>query len=437
MESTPSADPRPGKPAEWYEVNPQARMSFTRLASHRRCPGWYRYQYLEWHRTWNTPILRAGHVVQGVLERVFDGVPAEDVTFESLEERALARAGILFERQWEQEQRAHEEDPNGHGPWDLPRPRYEGFLRQGIRWHLREVRARLDRLHPRTGESIDLPELSGVAAAWEAVRPWHAPSDALSLESVPGGFFQGEYDLVYSWTGARRIVDLKASSGSSPFSGEIELQLLSYAYMERALGRGRPEGIEAWFLGAEEPRVFDVPEDAELDALGKEVVDLIEVSGSEKGFGEWDPAGFPPEPTQVEGFAAASGDASAWCAYCPASFTCEKSGKEAPAPGSGLDLLDPPETGSGSVQGLVLGVGEPRERADGRVKRRFTLCNRTGTRSFTWDDATVKRLIDAGLRSGRVVRITDLRPWKHPRSGAVMLFDSRTTRLEMPGESPG
>ena len=93
--------PQPGKPASWYESNPHAKISFTRLASWRRCPAWYRHQYLDWHRTWSTPVLRVGHVVQAVLEKVFDNVPADDVTLEILEERALARMEVLFPRLWE------------------------------------------------------------------------------------------------------------------------------------------------------------------------------------------------------------------------------------------------------------------------------------------------------------------------------------------------
>ncbi|HMS18370.1 MAG TPA: PD-(D/E)XK nuclease family protein, partial [Planctomycetota bacterium] len=83
--------PRITRDAEWYDANPHARMSFSRLATYERCPAWFRHQYLDWHRTWELPVLRAGHLVQNALERVFDSEPAADVTLESLQERARGR----------------------------------------------------------------------------------------------------------------------------------------------------------------------------------------------------------------------------------------------------------------------------------------------------------------------------------------------------------
>ena len=101
----------PRRPPEWYRDHPHARSSFSRLATHRRCPAWYRYQYLDWHRAWAPAVTRAGQAVQEALERLFDAEPAEDVGREDLEERALARAAIHFERAWDAQERSHETDP--------------------------------------------------------------------------------------------------------------------------------------------------------------------------------------------------------------------------------------------------------------------------------------------------------------------------------------
>lgn len=426
--------PRNRKPPAWYQANPHAKFSFTRLSSWRRCPAWFRHVYLEWHRTWSIPVMRAGHAVQEALERTFDASPGGDIDLETLGARAFSRMKTIFDAAWERERKAHEADPNGLGPWDLPKERYEGYVRQGLVFHLGEVRARLESRRPRTGEPLDLPPVDDVGAAWTAVRPWHAPHDvdiSAAMECIPDGWFQGQYDLVYDWTGGRRIVDLKASAGRSLFSTEIELQLRSYAFMERELGRGRPEGIEAWFLGRPEPLVFDVPDDASLDAFAAEVNELIEKSGSERGFGEWSAEDFAPAPEQLEGFAAQPGDASGWCSVCPAAFTCPKTARNAPPPRDAVPFDRAPEKPEVAVSGLVLGVAEPQEKAGGKVTRRFTLANTTGPRSFTWEAAAVSRLVAGGLKAGRVVRISGIRPWIHPSSGDALFYDTPGTRIEV------
>jgi hypothetical protein len=426
------------RPPEWYRDHPHARSSFSRLATHRRCPAWYRYQYLDWHRAWAPAVARAGQAVQEAFERIVDGEPAADVALDGLAERAANRAEYYFERIWAREAKAHEEDPNGRGPWDLPRSRYAGYLRRGIEWHVTEVAARLDGCHPRTGERLDLPPLESVRDAWVDVRPVHLPpgtSPVEGLEATPKGYFQGQCDLAYDWTGARRLADLKSSGGRSPFSTEIRTQLVAYAYLERELGRAAPEGLEAWFLGQDEPMLFLPPDDAEMDALDAEVRGLIVLSGHEQDYGSWDEADFPPEPAPVPGHEPAAGEPSAWCSFCPASVLCPRTEKRAPAPGEGAPFDRLPEqapAGGVCVEGLVLGVGEPIEKND-RVRRRFTLANATGFRSFGWDGDDVQRLIEQGLGAGRTVRVTGLKPWKAP-SGDVLLYPTPRSRLDVLAE---
>jgi hypothetical protein len=418
-------DPAPRTP-EWFRRFPFQRASFTRLAVYERCPAWYRYAYLDWHRSWQTPAQRVGHAVQAALQGTFDGRPGEDVRPDSLESRARARARRLFEREFAQAQRDHERDPNGLGPFDLDFDRYYGYVEQGLDWHLDEVRARLDRRHPRTGRRLDLPAAPNLAQAWEDVRPWHAQGEG-DLESVPDGSFQGQYDLVYSWTGGRRIADLKASAGKSVFATEIARQLLSYAWMERELGRGPVEGLEVWFLGAAAPQSFPVPDSAALDAFGRDVLALLDRSGV--GAEEPpDPAAFGPAPAQVPGFKPQGRDPSAWCAWCPAAYGCPLVSREVPpAPGGRRDVL----------AGLVLGVGQPQEKADreGRLRqrRRFTLANSSGIASHGWDADQMEPLLHAGLRAGRVVEITGLRPWSPPGSDRHFVYPSPATRLRVLG----
>jgi hypothetical protein len=103
----------------------------------------------------------------------------------------------------------------------------------------------------------------------------------------------------------------------------------------------------------------------------------------------------------------------------------------APDPEGAIDFSKPPEEGSLTIGGLVLGIGEATPKANGKVTRRFTLANVSGVRSFTWDAASVSRLVVGGLRAGRVVRIGGVRPWRHPASGDILFFDSPSTRIEV------
>ena len=429
----PEREGRSLRPPEWYEENPHAKISFSRLAVFRRCPAWYRHQYVEWHKAWSPAVTRAGHAVQEAFEEAIHVEP--DGVGDDARELLRWTSGVaatVFPPHWESARRAHEEDPNAVGSWDLEQDRYLSYLRTALRFHVEEALARFELRHPRTGRALDLPPLADLTEAWNAVRPWHVEGaePLAGMETVPGGFFQGQYDLVYEWTGGRRIVDLKASGGGSPFSTEIEIQLLAYAYLERSLGRGRPEGLEAWFLGKSAPDVFAVPEDTALDAFENEVLRLVERSGYHRGFGQWRPQDFPVQPSTPEGHRAAPGDASAWCAFCPAAVVCPKASALPPSAEPGIRFDAPQSQGPVALRGLVMGVGLPTRRRD-KETRRFTLANATGVRSFTWERPVVDELIQEGLRAGNVVLIEGVNPWRHPRSGDVLLFPTARTRLRV------
>ena len=429
--------PRITRDAEWYDANPHARMSFSRLATYERCPAWFRHQYLDWHRTWELPVLRAGHLVQNALERVFDSEPAADVTLESLQERARGRFRSLLQKAWEAEKIAYEKNPNAYGSYDLSIDRYLAYGERGLEFHIQELRARLACRHPRTGQKLPIPEVASIAEAWREVRPQHAKHGAAmgeTMEHVPEGYLQGEYDLVYTWTGGRRIVDLKASGGDSPFSKEVQRQLASYALLEARLGRGAPEGMEAWFLGKGEPVCFPQPAAEALTSLDDAVQTLIERAGSERGFGDWDPREFPAAPAPVPGFEAEGANPSIWCSFCPAALVCSRSEAEKVPPRDGIDLSDPSRGNRTQVRGVVLGVGEARDRSTGKQTRRFTLGNGNAAASFTWPSHVVERLIQSGLRAGRVVRLSGLRAWKHPASGTVLWYDTPATELDVEEE---
>ncbi len=410
--------------AEWFAEHPFARLSFSRLATYERCPAWYRFAYVDWHRAWSIPVQRVGHAVQEALQRTFDATPAADVTLDALSQRAGERALAHFRKLFAEAKVAHEADPNGLGPFDLSEARYAGYVRRGLEWHIAEVAARLARRHPRTGAALSLPEAASVAEAWAAVRPWHAGGER-DLEVVPAGHFQGQYDLVYSWTGGRRIVDLKASAGTSPFSTEITRQLNSYAWMERAMGRGRPEGLEAWFLGSDAPRTYAVPSEAELDEFAADLNRLLERSIPEEEGARADPTAFEPDPAPLAHYPPQNGDPSAWCQYCPAAYSCPRVKRVVPeAPADDAPIL----------QGMVLGVGEAR--MGKKLERRFTLVNSQGTQSQKWAEADLARFFPAGFRAGATVRIEGLKPWRPPGGGFVRFYPQAQTRLTLLSAAP-
>ncbi len=427
--------------ASYWADNPWARMSFSRFAAHRRCPAWYRHTALDWHATWTTPPQEAGHVVQDVLQAVFDNNPATDVTAEDLEGRAAKRVGINFAKAWGAAVQTYAANPNAVGSFDISEEQYAGYARQGLAFHTAEVAAWLQDRHPRTGARIGLPAFGAVGDAWVAVRPWHAPETVPGEhwnEVIPQGWFQGQYDLVYEWTGARRIVDLKASSGSSVFSSEIGHQLMAYAFMERALGRGSPEGLEGWFLGAAEPKVFAVPDEEATDAFGESVKALLLRSGV--GDAPWSREDFSARPEQVAGCAVPAGAASAWCGVCPAALTCKLSGQKAPGVGAGVALSEKLPTGKGlSIEGLVCGIKAPKTKTarDGstKVTRRITIVNEGGYASFGWDERDCQRLFREGLRSGRVVRVKGLNSWATPDGARILYFAGAQSHAEVLSES--
>jgi|GEM_PF-5396423 hypothetical protein len=427
--------------ASWWQSNPWARMSFSRLAAYRRCPAWYRFTSLDWHASATGPEQEAGHVVQDVLQRVFDGNPASDVSAADLGERAHARGARLLEKAWDEATRAFAENPNAIGDFAaLDRANYAGFIRRGLDFHLREVHAWLSDRHPRSGKRVGLPAFGAVIDAWTGTRPWHAPASSSegepALEVIPQGWFQGQYDLVYEWTGGRRIVDLKASTGTSIFSPEISEQLLSYTFMERALGRGSPEGLEAWFLGKEEPMLFPVPDENATNAWAEGVRALLVKSGV--GGPRPDPEAFAPHPEQPAGRSASPGAASAWCSVCPAAYGCPLSGKKAPSAGQGVALTPILPKGRGlSIEGIVLGMkGARMER--GKQKRRITFANESGVASFKWDESDCQDMFARGLRAGAVVRVTGLNSWSPENAPEqVFYFTSPKTTAEVLAESWG
>lgn len=140
--------------------------------------------------------------------------------------------------------------------------------------------------------------------SWELSRPWFVDPDAakFSMNAIhPDHWFQGEYDLVYSWDGTVTIVDLKASLGANDRSGDYVRQLRMYA-MLWYITHGRSETVGAlqiWYLGHPSIKDIDVPSLDELRQMEEELQEMWVELKQEQPIRE----NCPPEPAPMRGFA--------------------------------------------------------------------------------------------------------------------------------------
>ena len=152
--------------------------------------------------------------------------------------------------------------------------------------------------HPLAGEG----DVSWTEA-WEVARPWFVDPDAPSftMNAVhPDHWFQGEYDLVYRWTGAPVIVDLKASVGANDRSGDYVEQLNLYAMLWHATHNRsqRVDGLQIWYLGHPSIKTVPVPSLEHMETLEAKMQDLWRLLKVEPPSRE----DCPPEPKPVRGF---------------------------------------------------------------------------------------------------------------------------------------
>ena len=221
---------------------------------------------------------------------------------ESMTEWARARADRHFEREWGVARESWEEDPNRIGDWGSFEASRKGealeMVYAGIEFHLDELEDciaaeggplfdnwRVGKNRPKWPAPDGLPynhsrphicaESEGKITwyeAWEVARPWFCDPDAglFALSSVhPEGWLQGEYDLVYRWTGEIRIHDVKASVGTSDFSFGYPEQLATYAYLWWATHERREmvAELEIWYLGVPVRKKIPLPDEEALIRL--------------------------------------------------------------------------------------------------------------------------------------------------------------------------
>jgi hypothetical protein len=139
--------------------------------------------------------------------------------------------------------------------------------------------------------------------AWEISRPWFVDPDAkpFMMNAVhPEHWFQGEYDLVYSWNGKVRIIDIKASLGNNDRSGDYVKQLRMYAFLWWNTHEKKQEvdGLEIWYLAANSQKMVEKPSKQEMEEMGVELKELwVELRESTPDIEDC-----PPQPAPMRSF---------------------------------------------------------------------------------------------------------------------------------------
>jgi len=227
---------------------------------------------------------------------------------QSLEAWALARVEVHFDVCWEAAVADWKSSPNHSGSVaDADPEEALEMTRAGIRMHLDQVEACLDvgggprfpqwraggiRGHwpapdgfPRTWierhpAAIDSGDITW-CEAWEVARPWFVDPDAgqwKQTTSHPEEWFQGEYDMVYYWTGSIRIIDLKASIGRGDRSGGYidQLRLYCWLWWETHGRADEVEALEIWYLGTGSIKDVPRPNPEEMQTLSDELEELYQ-----------------------------------------------------------------------------------------------------------------------------------------------------------------
>ena len=173
--------------------------------------------------------------------------------------------------------------------------------------------------------------------AWEISRPWFVDPDGSSFSETtchPDDWFQGEYDLVYRWTGGIRIVDLKASVGKGDRSGGYieQLRLYSWIWWETHERNNEVEGLEIWYLGPGTVKDVPMPNESEMLEYNDELEKLYQKIHSKVP----DITDCPPEPLPLRYFdiggkpsnPAIDPNPKARCVRCELRGICENSDYE-------------------------------------------------------------------------------------------------------------
>lgn len=334
----------------------------------------------------------------------------------SLEAWATSRAETHFQRCWDEAVADWKASPNRTGSEDdIDVAEGREMVNAAIRLHLDQVGACIDagggpgieawrrgsREHwpapdgfPRSWDEPHPTASSGPvswAEAWEVARPWFVDPDAKSFtqtSTIPGEWFQGEYDLVYRWSGSTSIVDLKASIGRGDRSGSYLDQLRMYGWLwwethERA---EEVEALEIWYLGTGTVKDVLRPNAEEMSGMSEQFEQLYQMIRAR----DPDMTECPPTPSPlrffddggVPGDPPAHPDERARCERCDYRGFCEGSDHDLALPmerrierfGHAWPVTPISEIQTRvSVVGEVVGLQGPNLQDDGTVSLEFTL----------------------------------------------------------------
>jgi hypothetical protein len=189
---------------------------------------------------------------------------------------------------------------------------------------------------PHPGAEKELSPMSWIES-WEITRPWFVDPDGSSFSETtchPDDWFQGEYDLVYRWTGGIRIVDLKASVGKGDRSGGYleQLRLYSWIWWETHDRTDEVEGLEIWYLGPGTIKEVPMPDELEMSTYNDELQQLYQKIHSKVP----EITDCPPDPLPLRYFdiggkpsnPAIDPDPKARCVRCNLRGVCENSDYE-------------------------------------------------------------------------------------------------------------
>ena len=189
---------------------------------------------------------------------------------------------------------------------------------------------------PHPGAEQELSPMSWIES-WEISRPWFVDPDGSSFSETtchPDDWFQGEYDLVYRWTGGIRIVDLKASVGKGDRSGGYleQLRLYSWIWWETHDRTDEVEGLEIWYLGPGTIKEVPMPDELEMSTYNDELGQLYQKIHSKVP----EITDCPPDPLPLRYFdiggkpsnPAIDPDPKARCVRCNLRGVCENSDYE-------------------------------------------------------------------------------------------------------------
>ncbi|MCS5534399.1 MAG: PD-(D/E)XK nuclease family protein, partial [Candidatus Poseidoniales archaeon] len=275
---------------------------------------------------------------------------------------ASARLRVHFDRCWRQAAEEWDKDANKVGDFDeftrSDGQRALNMALKGIELHMEEVASCLengggpaiqtwrsgssraewpapdgfpyqwDKPHPSAKEDGSVSWVE----AWELARPWFVDPDAddFSLTCIHREhWFQGEYDLVYRWDGAIRIIDIKASVGAGDRSGDYIKQMRTYAWLWWDMHEKQPpSGLEIWYLGAGVRKSIPVPSADELSEIGDELREAWDSTQEEDVIID----DFPAEPASFRKFSAGGVPAGddlhplTRCTHCDFVTVCSRSG---------------------------------------------------------------------------------------------------------------